>query len=37
MKKGLVIALVCVGIVTVAVVGFDISPLKVMAAPKPGV
>jgi hypothetical protein len=37
MKKGLVIALVCVGLIGVAVVGLDISPLKVAASPKPGV
>jgi hypothetical protein len=37
MKKGLVIALVCVGLIGIAVVGFDVSSLKIAASPKPGV
>lgn len=37
MKKGFLIALLCVGVVAVATVSFGLPVEKVAAAPKPGV
>jgi hypothetical protein len=37
MKKGLVIALLCAGIITVAAVSFNVPTANVLSVPKPGV